>query len=96
MIILLLIGLGLTVLSVALILRAFGFARGRSASTVDSIDAYGFTGRTEAVLLRSRRKARASVDDYVTKLDKGGLYVDVKCQADAAQFRARGVNVWRL
>jgi tight adherence protein C len=53
---------------VALILRAFGFARGRSASTVDSIDAYGFTGRTEAVLLRSRRKARASVDDYVTRL----------------------------
>jgi UDP-N-acetyl-D-galactosamine dehydrogenase len=39
---------------------------------------------------------RRPTDDYVTKLDEGGLYVDVKCQADAAQFRARGVNVWRL
>ena len=68
MILLLIIGLGLTVLSVVLILRAFGFARGRSAATVDSIDSYGFTGRTEAVLLRSRKKARTSVDDYVTRL----------------------------
>jgi tight adherence protein C len=68
MILLLIIGLGLTVLSVFLILRALGFARGRSAATVDSIDSYGFTGRTEAVLLRSRKKARTSVDDYVTKL----------------------------
>jgi len=39
---------------------------------------------------------RRPTDDYVSKLDEGGLYVDVKCQADAAQFRARGVNVWRL
>jgi len=39
---------------------------------------------------------RRPTEDYVTKLDEGGLYVDVKCQADAAQFRARGVNVWRL
>src|SRR5689334_22113544 len=39
---------------------------------------------------------RRPTDDYVTKLDEGGLYVDVKCQADAAQFRARGVTVWRL
>jgi tight adherence protein C len=68
MILLLIIGLGLTVLSVVLILRALGFARGRSAATVDSIDSYGFTGRTEAVLLRSRKKARTSVDDYVTRL----------------------------
>ncbi|MGH8850572.1 MAG: nucleotide sugar dehydrogenase [Casimicrobiaceae bacterium] len=35
-------------------------------------------------------------DDYATKLEAGGLYVDVKCQADAALFRARGFNVWRL
>jgi UDP-N-acetyl-D-galactosamine dehydrogenase len=39
---------------------------------------------------------RRPTDDYVTKLEQGGLYVDVKCQADAAQFRARGLNVWRL
>ncbi len=68
MIIFLFIGLGLTALSVILILRAVNLARGRSAATVDNIDSYGFTGRTEAVLLRSRRKARTSVDDYVTKL----------------------------
>lgn len=39
---------------------------------------------------------RRPTEDYVTKLEQGGLYVDVKCQADAAMFRARGVNVWRL
>ncbi|HEY2863995.1 MAG TPA: nucleotide sugar dehydrogenase [Casimicrobiaceae bacterium] len=39
---------------------------------------------------------RRPTEDYVTKLEQGGLYVDVKCQADAAKFRARGVNVWRL
>jgi UDP-N-acetyl-D-galactosamine dehydrogenase len=36
------------------------------------------------------------VDDYVAKLEPGGLYVDVKCQADAILLRARGINVWRL
>jgi UDP-N-acetyl-D-galactosamine dehydrogenase len=36
------------------------------------------------------------VDDYVGKLEQGGLYMDVKCQADAAQLRARGLTVWRL
>lgn len=36
------------------------------------------------------------IDDFVAKLEPGGLYVDVKCQADAATLRARGVNVWRL
>ena len=35
-------------------------------------------------------------DDYVGKLEPGGLYVDVKCQADAKALRDRGVNVWRL
>jgi tight adherence protein C len=67
-ILLLIIGLGLTALAVVVILRAVNLSRGRSAATVDSIESYGFTGRTEAVLLRSRRKARTSVDDYVTKL----------------------------
>ena len=27
---------------------------------------------------------------------RGGVYIDVKCQADAAALRARGVTVWRL
>jgi UDP-N-acetyl-D-glucosamine/UDP-N-acetyl-D-galactosamine dehydrogenase len=39
---------------------------------------------------------RRPLDDYVSKLQPGGLYVDVKSQADAAQFRSRGLNVWRL
>ncbi len=34
--------------------------------------------------------------DYAAKLASGGLYVDVKCQVDAAAMRALGVNVWRL
>ncbi len=36
------------------------------------------------------------VDDFIEKLEPGGLYVDVKCAADAALLRARGISVWRL
>ncbi len=36
------------------------------------------------------------VDDWVDKLRPGGLFVDVKCQADAGALRARGLKVWRL
>jgi UDP-N-acetyl-D-galactosamine dehydrogenase len=36
------------------------------------------------------------VDHFVGKLEKGGLFVDVKCQADAQALRERGVSVWRL
>ena len=36
------------------------------------------------------------IDDFVGKLCPGGLYVDVKCQADAAGLRERGLTVWRL
>jgi UDP-N-acetyl-D-galactosamine dehydrogenase len=39
---------------------------------------------------------RRSLDDISGKLQPGGLYVDVKCQADAEQLRARGLRVWRL
>ncbi len=39
---------------------------------------------------------RRPVDDFVGKLRPGGLYVDVKCQADAQQLRSRGLHVWRL
>ncbi len=67
MVILLIIGLTLTVLAVALLLRAIGFARVRSAATIESIDSYGYTGRTEAVLVESH-SARPSVDDIVTRL----------------------------
>ena len=34
--------------------------------------------------------------DFVAKLEPGGMYVDVKCQSDAAALRERGIDVWRL
>jgi UDP-N-acetyl-D-galactosamine dehydrogenase len=36
------------------------------------------------------------LDDFMAKLCSGGLYVDVKARADAAAYRARGIQVWRL
>ena len=45
----------------------------------------------------SHREFRArAVDDVAAKLQRGGIYADVKCQADAEALRARGINVWRL
>src|SRR6478735_5240843 len=35
------------------------------------------------------------IDDYLAKLETGGLFVDVKCQVDPDALRARGVSVWR-
>ena len=37
-----------------------------------------------------------TIDDYVAKLHPGGVFVDVKGQADAVALRSRGVEVWRL
>jgi len=39
---------------------------------------------------------RRSIDELVAKVSPGGLFVDVKCQADADALRRRGVQVWRL
>jgi UDP-N-acetyl-D-glucosamine/UDP-N-acetyl-D-galactosamine dehydrogenase len=36
------------------------------------------------------------LDQLLGKLDTGGVFVDVKCQADASALRERGVTVWRL
>jgi len=36
------------------------------------------------------------IGDFVGKLHPGGLFVDVKCQADAESLRSRGISVWRL
>jgi UDP-N-acetyl-D-galactosamine dehydrogenase len=36
------------------------------------------------------------IDEIVAKLRPGGVYADVKCQADAEALRARGLCVWRL
>jgi UDP-N-acetyl-D-galactosamine dehydrogenase len=54
--------------------------------------------RAHAVVLAVAHSdlARRPVDDFVDKLESGGLFVDVKCIADAASLRARGVDVWRL
>jgi UDP-N-acetyl-D-glucosamine/UDP-N-acetyl-D-galactosamine dehydrogenase len=34
--------------------------------------------------------------DYAAKLAPNGIFVDVKCKADAAALRAQGLHVWRL
>jgi len=48
-----------------------------------------------AAVAHKEFKARPAAD-YAAKLERGGLYVDVKCQADPPALRALGVNVWRL
>jgi UDP-N-acetyl-D-galactosamine dehydrogenase len=40
--------------------------------------------------------AQRPIDALLTKLAPGGLYVDVKAQADRAALEARGIHVWRL
>jgi UDP-N-acetyl-D-galactosamine dehydrogenase len=47
-----------------------------------------------AVAHREYRARQA--DDYAAKLEAGGLFVDVKCQADVGALNALGVAVWRL
>jgi UDP-N-acetyl-D-glucosamine/UDP-N-acetyl-D-galactosamine dehydrogenase len=54
--------------------------------------------RSHAVVLAVAHRAFAErpIDDLMAKLEPGGLFVDVKCQADAAALRERGISVWRL
>jgi tight adherence protein C len=66
MILLLIIGLSFLIVAVILGVRALNFARVRSAATVQNIDLYGFTGRTESVLLDSG--AGTGADDVVTRI----------------------------
>jgi len=40
--------------------------------------------------------AERSIDQIIEKLSPRALYVDVKCKADAAALRERGITVWRL
>ena len=68
MILLLIIGLGLTAAAVTLVFRAINISRFRTSETVENIDSYGFTGRTESVLVRSTGTARAAVDDLVSRI----------------------------
>jgi len=45
----------------------------------------------------SHREYRSRpVDAFLSKLAPNGVYVDVKNQANAAELRARGIDVWRL
>jgi UDP-N-acetyl-D-glucosamine/UDP-N-acetyl-D-galactosamine dehydrogenase len=37
-----------------------------------------------------------SVEEYVAKLQPGGVFIDVKSQADAVGLRSQGIAVWRL
>ena len=63
-----------------------------------------FNGRTDHTMrqhamvaaVAHREFMQRHVDDFAAKIEPGGLYVDVKCKADAAALRARGVRVWRL
>jgi UDP-N-acetyl-D-galactosamine dehydrogenase len=75
------------------------------ASADEAVHEYGVTltswdalPRAHAVVLAVAHAAFAdrSVDDFVGKLEPGGLFVDVKCQADANALRERGLSVWRL
>jgi UDP-N-acetyl-D-glucosamine/UDP-N-acetyl-D-galactosamine dehydrogenase len=54
--------------------------------------------RAHAVVMAvaHREFAARPVMQYVAKLEPRGLFVDVKCQADAASLRAQGISVWRL
>ena len=75
------------------------------ADAAEAMHEYGVTlhswdelPRAQAIVAAVAHDAfkRRPLDDYVGKLQPGGLYVDVKSQADAAQFRSRGLAVWRL
>ena len=75
------------------------------ADAQEAVHEYGVTlspwdrlPRAHAMVIAvAHREFRARpVEDYVGKLESGGLFVDVKCQADAASLRARGISVWRL
>jgi UDP-N-acetyl-D-galactosamine dehydrogenase len=62
------------------------------------LEAWDDLPRAQAIVaaVAHREFKQRPAGDYVDKLQQGGLYVDVKCQADAAVLRARGIRVWRL
>jgi len=75
------------------------------ADAAESLHEYGVTltpwealPRAEAIVAAVAHRVfrERPIDDWVGKMVPGGLYVDVKCQADAATLRARGMQVWRL
>ena len=75
------------------------------ADASEAIHEYGVTlksweqlPRADAIVLAVAHDEfrRRAVDGLLGKLQPGGLVVDVKCQLDAEQLRAKGVAVWRL
>ncbi len=75
------------------------------ATAEDALSEYGVTLRSWNELPRAQAVVAAvahdafkerSLDELQEKLQPGGLYVDVKCQADAKELRSRGLQVWRL
>ena len=75
------------------------------ASREEAVHEYGVTlvpwdelPRAHAVVMAvAHREYNARpVRDFVAKLEPRGLFVDVKCSADAAALREHGVSVWRL
>lgn len=75
------------------------------AAAEDALSEYGVTLRSWNELPRAQAIVAAvahdafrerSLDELQEKLQPGGLYVDVKCQANAKELRSRGLQVWRL
>jgi UDP-N-acetyl-D-glucosamine/UDP-N-acetyl-D-galactosamine dehydrogenase len=75
------------------------------ADAEEALHEYGVTltpwdalPRADAIVaaVAHRGFAQRPLDELVGKLAPGGIYMDVKCQANAAALRARGVQVWRL
>jgi len=75
------------------------------ADTQEAVHEYGVTltpweGMPKAhalvMAVAHRQFGARPVRDFVDKLEPGGLFVDVKCQADAAALREHGLSVWRL
>jgi len=53
-------------------------------------------GHAIVAAVAHREFKQRNARDYAAKLEKGGLFVDVKCQADVDALRAQGITVWRL
>jgi len=63
-----------------------------------SLTAWDELPRAHAIVLAvaHREFSARPIGDFVGKLHPGGLFVDVKCQADAESLRSQGISVWRL
>jgi UDP-N-acetyl-D-galactosamine dehydrogenase len=63
-----------------------------------ALDTWDALPRAEAIVaaVAHREFRQRPIEDLVAKMVPGGLYMDVKCQADARALRASGVQVWRL